>query len=85
MSFKSKEVCYFKNNFGNVNTQEKIYNAYISITDLTGKEVKQIPIELVNGINEVEYNHGYHQSGTFIYTLVIDGKPIQSRRMIFTN
>ena len=68
-----------------VNTYEKYRDAYISINDLTGKEVHRIPIELTNGINEVQYDHGYHQSGTFIYTLVIDGKPIQSRRMVFTN
>ncbi|MFM9944303.1 MAG: M28 family peptidase [Bacteroidia bacterium] len=68
-----------------VNTHEKIKAAYISISDLTGKEVHKIPIELNNGMNEVEYNHGYHQSGTFIYSLIIDGKIIQSRRMVFTN
>ena len=68
-----------------VNTYEKYGDAYISINDLTGKETHRIPIELTNGINEVQYDHGYHQSGTFIYTLVIDGKPIQSRRMVFTN
>jgi hypothetical protein len=59
--------------------------AYISISDLSGKELNRISIELSEGINEVQYDHGYHQSGTFIYTLVIDGKPMQSRRMVFIN
>ncbi len=68
-----------------VNTFEKYKEAYISINDLTGKEIRRIQIELINGVNEVQYNHGYHQSGTFIYTLVIDGKPVESRRMVFNN
>lgn len=68
-----------------VNTNEKYKDAYISIADLTGKEIHRMVIQLNNGMNEVEYNHGYHQSGTFIYTLVIDGKAIQSKRMVFTN
>ena len=68
-----------------VNSNEKFKDACISINDLTGKEVHRIPIELSRGVNEVEYNHGYHQSGIFIYTLLIDGKPIQSKRMVFSN
>ena len=68
-----------------VNTFEKYKDAYISINDLTGKEIRRIEIELTNGINEVQYDHGYHQSGTFIYTLVIDGKPVETRRMVFAN
>ncbi len=68
-----------------VNKHVSFKAAYISITDLTGKEVERMPVELNEGINEVQYDHGYHQSGTYIYTLVIDGNPIQSRRMMFVN
>jgi len=57
--------------------------AFISISDLEGKQVEQIPIELNLGINEVQYNHGYHRTGTYIYTLLIDGVPIQSKKMMF--
>jgi hypothetical protein len=59
--------------------------AYIIIQDITGKEVKKLDIELKDGINEVMYSHGYHMSGTYIYTLIVDGKKIESKRMIFTN
>jgi hypothetical protein len=58
---------------------------YISIADLLGKEIKRIPVILKEGINEVEYSHGYHMSGTYIYTLIIDGKPRQSKKMVFIN
>lgn len=59
--------------------------AYIRIADIKGKEVKRIALELMPGMNEVLYDHGYNVSGTFIYSLVIDGKVLQSKRMTFTN
>jgi len=68
-----------------VNKSMNYSEAFISIKDLSGKEVSKMPIILKEGINEVQYNHGYHMSGTFVYTLVIDGKVIQSRKMVFTN
>ena len=52
---------------------------------MNGKEVSRTNITLDAGINEVMYRHGYNMTGTFIYTLVIDGKIIDSRRMVFTN
>jgi hypothetical protein len=66
-----------------VNEQVPYTNAYISIKDMKGAEVKRLPIKLNTGINEVIYDHGYGAMGTYVYTLVIDGKPTQSRQMIF--
>jgi hypothetical protein len=64
----------------------KRYNAaFISIRDLKGNEVKRMPVELKPGMNEVLYEHGYGASGTFLYTLIIDGKEVASRKMVFTN
>jgi hypothetical protein len=60
-------------------------SAFISITDLQGKEVKKLPVVLKEGINEVEYDHGYHVNGTFIYSLIVDGKVVQSKKMVFAN
>ncbi len=68
-----------------VNNAISYKEAYISIRDIAGKEIKRTPITLNNGINEIEYEHGYNMTGTFIYTLVIDGKPISSKRMVFAN
>jgi hypothetical protein len=42
-------------------------------------------MKLEAGMNEVMYSHGYHATGTFIYSLVIDGKTIASRKMVFAN
>lgn len=68
-----------------INNQIKYKEAHIIIHDITGKEVQKLPIVLKEGINEVLYSHGYHMTGTFIYTLVVDGKNIESKRMVFAN
>jgi hypothetical protein len=68
-----------------VNSGISYTNAYISICDMAGKEIRRLPLQLKEGMNETAYRHGDHASGTFIYTLVVDGKTIQSRRMVFTN
>lgn len=68
-----------------VNSKMNYRDAYIAIRDIAGKEIKRMPIVLNEGVNEVQYEHGYHVSGTYIYTLMIDGKPIDSKRMVFAN
>jgi hypothetical protein len=68
-----------------VNDKINYKEAYITICDMNGKEISRTRITLSEGINEVMYEHGYNMSGTFIYTLVVDGKPVQSKRMVFTN
>ncbi len=68
-----------------VNSGVDYHNAYISVRDSKGQEVKQLPIKLDAGINEVLYEHGYAARGVYVYTLVIDGKQIESKEMIFAN
>lgn len=59
--------------------------AEIRITDLQGKLVKTIPLTLTAGLNEVLYEHGYGASGTFMYSLVLDGVSVLSKAMVFAN
>jgi hypothetical protein len=68
-----------------VNGPVNYKNAEIIISDLSSNVIKRYPIILNEGINEVMYEHGYHASGTFIYSLLIDGNILQSRKMVFTN
>lgn len=68
-----------------VNDHLAYKEAYVTIKDLSGREVQRMNITLNNGVNEIMYDHGYNVSGTYIYTLVIDGKVIESKRMIFAN
>ena len=60
-------------------------NAEIRIKDLNGKLIEQLKIDLNVGHNEVFYNHGYGKTGIFYYSLVVDGKEIASKSMIFAN
>ena len=59
--------------------------AFIRIKDISGKEGQKINISLQEPFNEALYEHGYNASGTYIYTLVVDGREVQSKRMVFTN
>lgn len=68
-----------------VNKDANYKEAYIIIKDLQGKEVQKTPITLEKGMNEINYDHGYHKSGTYMYSLVIDGKVVQTKQMVFTN
>lgn len=67
------------------NGQVAYKQAFIVITDEAGREVVRKPMALEPGMNEIIYEHGYNMSGTYVYMLVVDGKKIDSRRMIFTN
>lgn len=66
-----------------VNEPDNYKNAFIAVYDLQGRQVKKLPINLETGINEVVYFHGYNTTGTYVYSLEIDGKVVQSKRMIF--
>ena len=55
----------------------------VVIRDTQGHLVKRIPASAQEGQNEVIYYHGYNKEGTFIYTLEINGHPIESKMMVF--
>ncbi len=59
--------------------------AFITVRDVNGKQIEQLPIKLTNEISEVLYTHGFGQVGTFVYTLVVDGVAVDSKQMIFAN
>ena len=59
--------------------------AFIQINDLQGKIIENIPVNLQQGMNEVLYTHGYGVRGTFAYALVVGGKTVETRQMIFAN
>jgi hypothetical protein len=64
-------------------TDEYDGRAWINITSLDGRVLQRIKLSLKKGVNEVLYNHGYGVKGVYICTLIIDGLPVQSRKMIF--
>lgn len=78
-SDESTTITMLVNKFGNYN------DAYLSIRDITGREVKKINIALKQGMNEVDYEHGYNMSGIYTYSLIINNKLIDTKKMVFTN
>ncbi len=56
--------------------------AYIQITDLVGKEIDRLQLDLKVGVNEAAFQHGYHASGVYLYSLVIDDKVYATGKMV---
>ncbi|MHA4809614.1 M28 family peptidase [Flavitalea flava] len=59
--------------------------AWILISSPDGRILQKRKIRLKKGINEIVYEHGYGMAGVYICSLVIDGLPVQSGKMIFRN
>lgn len=59
--------------------------ASIIVTDIAGKLIKRLNVQLHKGVNEVLYQHGYNVTGTYTYTLVVNGRKVESKRMVFAN
>jgi hypothetical protein len=57
----------------------------IRVTDLQGRLLEIIHIPLEPGLNEVLYDHGYGQVGTYAYSLFVGGKCLGTKQMIFAN
>jgi len=55
----------------------------LQFADLEGHVLARIPVHLVTGLNQVVYNHGFGVSGVYLCSLVIDGLPVQSTKMVF--
>ena len=68
-----------------VESQLDYHRAEIIITDMEGKVVRHLKTTPKEGMNEVLYEHGYNASGTFIYALVIDGRVVDQKPMVFAN
>jgi hypothetical protein len=53
------------------------------ITSIDGSVISRIQVPLQKGVNQVQYNHGYGVAGVYICSLLIDGLPVQSTKMVF--
>lgn len=68
-----------------VNEMPRYSKAFVQVSDLGGKVIQQLPVQLQPGLNEVLYTHGYGVRGTFAYSLLIDGQVVDARQMVFAN
>ncbi len=56
---------------------------FLLFTGMDGRVINRMPVTLQKGVNQVVYNHGFAAAGIYICTLLIDGQPVQSTKMIF--
>ncbi len=68
-----------------VNEVPTYRKAMIQVVDMSGKMIQELTVELKQGMNELMYTHGYGVRGTFQYALLIDGKAVDARKMVFAN
>lgn len=57
--------------------------ACLQFTTLDGRVLSRMPVHLQRGLNQVVFHYGYGASGLIICSLLIDGLPVQSTKMIF--
>lgn len=63
-----------------VSVPDDASEAYVDILTLNGASVKRIPVS--NGLSEVSLSSFEFAPGTYLYTLVVNGKVSETRRMI---
>ena len=68
-----------------VNRSFTYKDAVIKIHSANGQWIKDLPITLNTGSNEVLYTHGYGTQGIHSYSLYIDGQLVESKKMVFAN
>ncbi|MEX2596536.1 MAG: M28 family peptidase [Salibacteraceae bacterium] len=66
-----------------VNEMPADREAEIRITDVNGRTIHKMHSTISHGINEILYDHGYGKVGTYFYSLVIDDRVIDTKKMVF--
>ena len=62
-----------------------IGDAIIRVTDPTGRLIKELPVPVKEGMNEVVYTHGYNMVGTYFYSLYLNQRLVDTKKMVFSN
>lgn len=55
-------------------------NAQLTVTDISGKTIKQISLPAGNGVVNIDASE--LANGTYIYNLVVDGKVMETKKMV---
>ena len=62
-----------------------IRNAMICIYDLNGIQLKSIPVYNTGGEGTITLSGGKFRAGMYLYTLIADGRIIDTKRMVLTD
>jgi len=63
---------------------ETCTSAKILITDTGGKVIKQIPLSATGGKESITIHGGSMPAGVYLYSLICDGKVVDTKRMVLT-
>lgn len=55
----------------------------LQFSTLDGRVLSRMQVQLKKGLNTIPFNHGFAAGGIYICSLIIDGLPVQSTRMVF--
>jgi hypothetical protein len=55
--------------------------AYILVRDAQGRAIARVPLQLRTGLNEEHYAHK-RGPGTFTYSLMVDGRKLDTKSMV---
>jgi hypothetical protein len=69
----------------NYRLDDNVKNAKICIYNLTGKQLQCYDLPKTKGENAVEVRASSLQSGMYLYSLIVDGRLIDTKRMILTD
>jgi hypothetical protein len=56
---------------------------WLQFTALDGRVIRRMQVQLKKGLNQVLLDHGFAVPGTYVCSLIIDGLPAQSTKMLF--
>ncbi|HXO75508.1 MAG TPA: hypothetical protein VN824_09745, partial [Puia sp.] len=56
---------------------------WLQVITLDGRVISRMQVPLKKGLNQIPFSHGFTAAGTYICSLLIDGLPAQSTKMIF--
>jgi hypothetical protein len=68
-----------------VENPASVHTAKLTVTDMQGRLIKEFPVTVQEGMNEVLFEHGYNMTGTFFYTLFVNDQRIETKKMVFAN
>ena len=63
---------------------ETCTSAKILITNTTGRAIQQIPLSVSGGHDSIMIKGGSLQAGIYLYSLICDGKVVDTKRMVLT-
>lgn len=60
-------------------------DAYLQVFDVNGSVLKNVPLNAMEGLGKLEVKAGELTPGTYVYSLVVNGQIVDTKKMTMTN